>query len=148
MRDSVWIWCDASDPSREPSQASPPRQEEHPYRCPVSGCTGWVSHVRMKRRKPFWGCGECGAMWKHQDALFQGITAAIERYPYRARCYVKDRRGGFLPGDPERELKTYEARVEKEPIEYKEDQDAAPALLGQRTARARPREVVLRPNFS
>jgi len=91
--------------------------EDEPYRCPVSGCTGWVSFVEMKGRAPFHGCGECGSTWSAKANLFRDITAAIARYPYRKKAYRKDG-AGWLPGDPDEEPANYESKVEREPKEF------------------------------
>lgn len=90
--------------------------EEPPYRCPVLGCDGWVSYVVMKRRAPFYGCGECGCYWRKEQSLYRDITDAVKQYPYRRKSYVK-RGKGWLPANPDAESKNYEAKVETEPTE-------------------------------
>ena len=92
--------------------------EKHdpPYRCPLSGCTGLISHVKLKREKPFFGCGECGSTWHKKENLFSDISEIVEKYPYRLRSYKKDGTG-WLAGDPDKEVKNYEEKVEKEPMD-------------------------------
>ena len=40
----------------------------------------------------------------------------MKRFPYRARSYRK-RGSDWLPGDPDKETRSYEARVQREPKE-------------------------------
>jgi hypothetical protein len=95
----------------EEAQKTPP-----PYRCPKSGCAGWVSSVALKKRKAFDGCGACGSIWADREALFRDISTAVQRYAYRLKSYEKNGQA-WLPGDFKRELKSYETKVEKEPRE-------------------------------
>ena len=97
----------------------PSREEETPYRCPMSGCAGWVSYVTLKRRRPFYGCGECGCLWKTEADVFAAISAVVKRYPYRRKSYVR-KDGRWLPGDPKKEARSYEERTEREPKEFKD----------------------------
>jgi hypothetical protein len=90
------------------------KKDEAPFRCPKSGCTGWVSLVERKKRKAFDGCGACGSIWSGRAALFRDISTAVQRYAYRLRSYKKNGQE-WLPGDLKRELKSYESKVEKEP---------------------------------
>ena len=64
-------------------------EKTSPLRCPVSRCCGWVSHIgRDKSEKGFWGCGECGSVWRSRAALFNEIREITKKYPYRASSYV------------------------------------------------------------
>jgi hypothetical protein len=89
------------------------KESEAPYRCPKSGCAGWVSCVESRKRTAFDGCGACGSIWAKRADLFRDISTAVEQYTYRRRCYQKNGQE-WLPGDIDRETKRYESKVEKE----------------------------------
>jgi hypothetical protein len=101
------------NPARVLSSA-PEEEAPAPLRCPVSGCTGWVSVVAMKRKAAFLGCGECGSFWRKEESFFRDVTAAVESFPYRSKSY---RRQGarWLPAALKNEAKCYEEKVEQEP---------------------------------
>jgi len=42
-----------------------------------------------QNHEPFWGCGGCGEQWASRDTLDEAITASINKFPYRSRCYRK-----------------------------------------------------------
>jgi hypothetical protein len=91
------------------------------YRCPVSGCTGWVNYVRAGRHKrPFWGCGECGSIWHRKAKLLSEIDKIIKKFPYRRKCYRKSK-GAWHPADPDRIPDDYDERVEAEPQDERND---------------------------
>lgn len=81
-------------------------------RCPETSCTGWVSEVD-DGHEHFWGCGECGTTWFEQNELDQAITEAIEKHPYRKKCYRKSKQS-WIGVSLEKEPKDYEALVEQE----------------------------------
>jgi len=83
------------------------------YRCPVAGCAGWVSQVEDERMG-FWGCGECGAIWKSLAGLAREITAIVAKFTYRKQSYRKRGRH-WMPGDLAKEVGGYEERVAAEP---------------------------------
>jgi ferredoxin len=90
------------------------------YRCPVIGCTGWVSFIDLEKEKPCWGCGECGSVWHKKKNLYDYISKSIKRYPYRATCYKKTN-NTFVPADEGQEIVDYESLVEQEPKEFGDD---------------------------
>lgn len=91
------------------------------YRCPVSACAGWVSLVADDEEEgPFWGCGECGSIWRERVNLLAEIDAMVARFPYRAGCYRRAD-GGWLPADPASIPAEYERRVQEEPADEAED---------------------------
>jgi hypothetical protein len=94
-------------------------EHEPPYRCPVAGCYGWVSHVQETPRKSFWGCGECGSIWKTLAALEKEITAIVAKYAYRKKSYRK-KAGNWLPADPTKEPSDYDERVLSEAADESE----------------------------
>ena len=91
------------------------------YRCPCSGCTGWVcfveGHKKAKMKEPsFWGCGECGSFWIKLENLRKEIEAIVKKYPYRKKSYRK-LKGAWQPADPAKEPDDYDERVEAEPMD-------------------------------
>ncbi len=50
-------------------------EPDKPIRCPVKACGGWVSCVTLKGRTPFYGCGECGTIWKQANLLFDAVAS-------------------------------------------------------------------------
>lgn len=99
---------------------SGPRAKTTPnLRCPVQRCTGWVDRVEPPRRKPFWGCGQCGTRWTAQERLFAAIAAIVEVFPYRRRSYRKTRDGAWIGQPLAREHPRYEETVEREPSQKK-----------------------------
>ena len=107
------------DPSLE---ASPPIPEgavtqdnEIPYRCPVSGCVGWVSFVPSSgEERSFWGCGECGSIWYEEKNLQMEIGRIIAEYSYRKSAYRKEE-GNWKPVVHDEQPSDYEDLVNKEP---------------------------------
>jgi len=82
-------------------------------RCPVKACSGWVCEVSDPPNPNFFGCGECGTVWWKKAELDQGIFQAIEKYPYRAKSYLKTD-SGWVAQPLEQEAKDYERKVSKE----------------------------------
>lgn len=91
-----------------------------PYRCPVSCCAGFVSHIEDEDDGSYWGCGECGSLWYDQEKLFAEITQIVKRFPYRRKCYKKSK-GQWLPADIEKEVEDYEDLVYEEPEDESDD---------------------------
>jgi hypothetical protein len=84
------------------------------YRCPVSGCAGWVDYVDSDEDEgPFWGCGECGSIWYKKAKLLKEIENIIKKFSYRKKCYRKCK-GEWVPADPDKVPDDYEERVENE----------------------------------
>lgn len=91
-------------------------------RCPARACTGWVCEV-ADDDQTFWGCGECGNVWPTRDELNAAIDSAIEKRPYRAKCYVRS--GKLWEPEPlANEPEDYEELVEEEWEEEDEDDEA------------------------
>jgi hypothetical protein len=84
-------------------------------RCPEQTCSGWVCWVDDGDEK-FWGCGECGNVWFTREELDAAITTIVEKYPYRAKCYVKSGKPATAwdPAPPEEEPEDYDELVEEE----------------------------------
>jgi Zn-finger nucleic acid-binding protein len=78
-------------------------------RCPVETCTGFVCEV-----DDFWGCGECGNVWKDRKSLDQAITQIVKKRAYRAGCYRRRGAEGWAAVSAENEPKDYEALVQRE----------------------------------
>lgn len=92
-----------------------PPEPEVTYRCPVAGCAGWVSEVDEEGKK-FWGCGECGSIWKSLASLEMEIAAIVSKFAYRKKSYRK-KGGHWAPGDLSKEVSDYEERVASEPTD-------------------------------
>lgn len=80
------------------------------WHCPEEGCTGYASWIR---NEGFIGCNECGETWMSERELFEQISKAVARYPYRQSVYKKED-NIWLPVEPEDEPKDYEEKVEQE----------------------------------
>ena len=61
----------------------------------------------------FWGCGECGGIWRKKKNLYAEILAIVKKYPYRQVCYKKSGKG-WLPAGLDNEPDDYEDLVEQE----------------------------------
>lgn len=81
--------------------------EEKKLRCPVEGCYGLVSAV-----DDFYGCGECGHVWRDKKLLYLEIMDIIKKYPYRARVYNLNDLDNIKPSEVEPE--NYEEIVKRE----------------------------------
>ena len=57
-------------------------------RCPEVACAGWVCDVGDPDGVIFFGCGECGNVWRSEQALAKAIEAAIARSPFRSKAYT------------------------------------------------------------
>ncbi len=98
------------------SQTPPgPACEVETFKCPVPCCGGDVSYIDDgdRGKEPFWGCGECGSIWYHKTNLFRDISAIIEKYPHRRRCYAKLRKG-WRPASLSRHPKNYDELIATE----------------------------------
>ena len=91
------------------------------YRCPVSRCSGWVDYVDNEDdERPFWGCGECGSIWRKKAKLLKEIESIVKTFSYRRKCYRKSK-GEWLPADPDKIPDEYDERGEDEPEDESED---------------------------
>jgi hypothetical protein len=91
------------------------------YRCPVSGCAGWVDYVDNDLDEgPFWGCGECGSVWYEKANLLKEIDQIVKKFKYRKKCYRKSKEE-WIPADPDKIPDDYEERVEAEPQDESDD---------------------------
>ena len=75
---------------------------------------GFPISQEEKRQKPFWGCGECGSIWRKLENLEREIEAIVAKFSYRRKSYRK-KAGKWLPGELDKETRDYDERVENEP---------------------------------
>ena len=68
------------------------KYDETPLRTPLSGSHGYISRVYSENDK-FYGCGESGAIWRHEENLFRDIDLIINNYPHRRLCYLRNNSG-------------------------------------------------------
>ena len=73
------------------------------WRCPTSGCHGYVSYINKnetpyKNGKSFYGCGETGKMWYERESFYKDIENIIKQYAYRSKCY-EYKNNEWLPHD-------------------------------------------------
>jgi hypothetical protein len=79
-------------------------------RCPEKACAGWVCKVEELKDVFFFGCGECGNVWRSEQDIASAIENAVDRYPYRARAYAmsgdswKDKPSGSMASDYEQNV--------------------------------------------
>ena len=78
-------------------------REELVWRCPTSGCHGYVSYINKnetpyKDGKSFYGCGETGKMWHERESFYKDIENIIKQYAYRSKCY-EYKNNEWLPHD-------------------------------------------------
>ena len=90
------------------------------YRCPVSRCTGWVDLIEDEDEGDFWGCGECGSIWRKRKNFFAEISAIVKKQKYRQACYRKSGHN-WEPEDGDREPDDYEDLVEREEPDAADD---------------------------
>jgi hypothetical protein len=89
-------------------------QAEPSLRCPVPACPGFVSFIeKSKKSGAFWGCGECGSIWRDEKNLQREITAIVKRFAYRTQSY-KQAGGVWVPG---RDSPSLTAKIGREPRE-------------------------------
>ena len=67
--------------------------KEMVWKCPTSGCDGYVSFIDKEETpyndgKSFYGCGETGNMWYKKEDFYADIEEIIEKYSYRKECYM------------------------------------------------------------
>src|SRR5262249_48259982 len=91
--------------------ATPKR--EPMVRCPCRTCRGWVVKVEEYPNVFFWGCGECGNVWRDRSKLDEDISKIVKKYKYRRKSYVK-LDDGWGPEPQDQEVRNYEERVESE----------------------------------
>lgn len=107
--------CDKSFPIN-PTAVNIEIETEESLRCPISGCSGFVSYIDDSDDQ-FYGCGECGAIWYNKSNLFTEIANIINTFPYRGKVYILKGDMEFTPIAIENSPKEYEQLVEKEPKE-------------------------------
>jgi hypothetical protein len=118
----------------EPKNA---KKNEQQYRCPISGCTGYAVYVTNFDPQPFWGCGECGSVWRQKDELFNDIDRIVKRFAHRRACYKPGNSERWVPGPRKAEPRNYDEMVEgKEPLEAGHADSAKPR---RRKAKAKPK---------
>jgi len=54
------------------SQESPKVEKDSPVKCPI--CDGMVSFIENDTEGNFYGCGECGSIWRQQENLMKDIS--------------------------------------------------------------------------
>ncbi|MCL2713505.1 MAG: hypothetical protein FWD68_02640 [Alphaproteobacteria bacterium] len=97
-----------------PEAGTPEPLSQERWKCPVSHCDGWVSHVGSDEIA-FWGCGECGSVWLDKDNLVREAREIVARFPYRAAFHedvggrLRPSRMIGFPGNSE--------KVEGEPVD-------------------------------
>jgi hypothetical protein len=92
-----------------------------PYRCPVSGCAGFVSfNEASDDDEEFWGCGECGSIWHDKANLLAEIDSIVARFKYRKKCYRKVKKA-WVPAALDAEPEDYEDKVADEPEDERDD---------------------------
>jgi len=90
----------------------PPPEGEENFRCPESRCTGIVSFIKDED-DDFWGCGECGSVWRSDEDFQDAIQVIIKAFPFRKKVYkIKDHKFHPVPSDKEPE--DYDEVVEEE----------------------------------
>jgi len=103
------LFCESCNESFEYNPAEsivtykPNQPEELVWRCPTSGCHGYVSYISgnetpCKDGKSFYGCGETGKMWYEKEEFYSEIEIIIKKYPYRKKCY-EYKNNEWLPRD-------------------------------------------------
>src|SRR5262249_27405715 len=81
-------------------EPAPKAKKEQIYHCPISGCTGYAVHVEnsaLYAPGPFWGCGECGSVWREKDELFDSIDEIVKRFSWRKPVYVRGETERWVP---------------------------------------------------
>ncbi|WP_152601976.1 hypothetical protein [Burkholderia paludis] len=89
------------------------KRKDVPFRCPVSQCDGWVSYVDSFEEGNFWGCGECGSIWRKKESLMAEISSIQEKYGYRKSCYQKIG-DDWVPENQNNEVDRYDDLVQSE----------------------------------
>lgn len=90
---------------------------ETPFLCPVPHCGGWVSYIDDET-PPFYGCGECGSVWKDKKSLDKDISRISKRYAYRTAAYKWVDRTWF-PASYEELPDNLMEQIENEPFDVK-----------------------------
>ena len=79
-------------------------------RCTEVACVGWVCAVEDPNGFRFFGCGECGTVWRSEQVLAKAIEAAIARNPFRSKAYTptgnswRDNPSGSTAADYEKQI--------------------------------------------
>ena len=99
-------------PGSQPSSTPQPTFSDIRFRCPTLGCVAWVHEIN-DGEDVFWGCGECGDIWRGQQALDRAISHIVKMFPHRKKVYVRTgKHWSFVPES--QEPKNYEELVGKE----------------------------------
>lgn len=53
-------------------QETPKIEKDSPIKCPI--CDGMVSFIENDTDGNFYGCGECGSIWRKQENLMKDIS--------------------------------------------------------------------------
>ena len=98
-------------------------KQEETWKCPVSHCDGWVSHVHIDERYldggDQWGCGECGSFWRDKNNLIKEAREIVKKFPYRS-VYYETRDGQLKPTEPG-DCPNDSEKIESEPWDTAED---------------------------
>ena len=82
-------------------------------RCPIETCYGWVSEVEENKDSLFYGCGNCGNIWKNKSTLFESVRSISKKYPYRVSVYLASN-DGFTGVSLKEEPEDYDELVTSE----------------------------------
>ncbi len=77
--------CGKTAPVSPQTLALPEVVENEKFRCPIKMCAGYAVYV--SEDGGFWGCGECGNVWRNSRDLFNEIRGIIKKYPHRKSVY-------------------------------------------------------------
>ena len=86
---------------------------EFTIRCPLPHCACWVIQLPPEDGGLFI-CDDCGQVWETKQELDAAISAAIQRFPYRAQVY-RQTETGYQAVPRGEEPAEYEEWVSQEP---------------------------------
>jgi hypothetical protein len=89
-RSFIMLPCDKCglDFSYNPQNKNNVFEKELIWRCPTSGCHGYVSFISDYADKAFYGCSETGDIWYKKEDFYTDIKNIIKKYSYRKNCYI------------------------------------------------------------
>lgn len=59
------------------------------WRTPIPKIHSYTSLIAEDDSDSFYGCGFTGVTWKKKGDFYNAIEDIIEKYPHRAKCYLK-----------------------------------------------------------